>query len=122
MKIIFTFFFLFFISCEINVESDIKNIERLLEVKLEKGYQIENKEYDYGIGDTVKSFDIVFDETAFNSFLREVENKFLPVDKDMYEDVKTNIDYYKNYDFDGERIHLSIILSEKRLHYSIVDL
>lgn len=109
-------------SCGINVDLDIKYIESLLEVKLEEGYRIKNKEYHFGIGDSVKSFDIVFDEAAFNSFFREVKHKFIPVEKDMFENVKSNIDYYKNYDFDGERIYLAITLSERKLHYSIIDL
>ncbi len=109
-------------SCEIPVDFDIKYIESLLEIKLEEGYIIENKEYHYGIGDSVKSFDIVFDEAAFNMFLREVGHKFVPVGKDPYDAVKSNIDYYKNYDFDGDRIYLAITLSKRKLHYSIIDL
>lgn len=109
-------------SCAINVEPDIENIERILEVKLEDGYKITNKKYDYGIGDSVKSFDIIFTEAAFDLFFNEVKNKFLIIDKNIVEDVQIKNDFYKNIDLEGMRIHMSINLSKKKLHYAIVDL
>lgn len=121
-KRIYLIFLLLLASCAISVEQDIKNIERILDVKLEDGYKIKNKKYDYGVGDSVKSFDVIFTEAAFDSFFNKVKNKFEIIDKNIVEDVKIKNDYYKNVDLGDTRVHMSINLSKKRLHYTIVDL
>src|SRR5690606_18419792 len=119
-----TFFLvlLIFVSCGIDTERDIKYIENLLAIQLKDGYQIENEEYDIGIGESIKSFDIVFDDSAFDLFFEKVKDEFIIIDKTTVEDIQINIDYYKNFEFDGVRIHMSIDLNGKTLHYSYVDL
>lgn len=119
-----TFFLvlLIFVSCGIDTERDIKNIENLLAIQLKDGYQIKNEEYDIGIGESIKSFDIVFDDSAFDLFFEKVKDEFIIIDKTTMEDIQINIDYYKNFEFDGVRIHMSIDLNGKTLHYSYVDL
>lgn len=119
-----TFFLvlLIFVSCGIDTERDIKNIENLLAIQLKDGYQIKNEEYDIGIGESIKSFDIVFDDSAFDLFFEKVKDEFIIIDKTTVEDIQINIDYYKNFEFDGVRIHMSIDLNGKTLHYSYVDL
>lgn len=119
-----TFFLVLFIfiSCGIDTERDIKTIENLLEVRLKDGYQIKNKEYDFGIGESIKSFDMIFDDSAFDLFFEKVKDKFIIIDKTTMKDIQINIDYYKNFEFDDSRIHMSIDLNEKTLHYSYVDL
>lgn len=111
---------LFLISCEIKTNQDIQIIENLLGVTLEDGFEIANKQYEIGIGDSIKSFDIVFEEQAFVAFFEEVKNIFIPVDKTLIDN--KNLDYYKNYEFENSRVHLSINRSKKTLHYLYVDL
>jgi len=111
---------LIFSSCEMSVEQDIRYIEHLLDVELKDGYQIKNKQYDFTIGDSIKSFDIVFDDSTFDLFFYEVESIFIPIDKTLID--KKNLDYYKNFDFGDTRVHFSINLKEKTLHYTYADL
>lgn len=111
---------LILISCEIKTNQDIQILEDLLEVKLEDGFEIVNKQYEIGIGESIKSFDIIFEEQAFIIFFAEVENIFIPVDKTLIDN--KNLDYYKNFEFDNSRIHLTINRSNKTLHYLYVDL
>lgn len=118
-KFIF-FIFLIFISCGIETTNELRIIENLLEIELEEGFEILNKHYDFAIGDSILSFDIVFEETTFDEFLKKVEHVFIPIDKTI--SLNKNLDYYKNWEFDDSRIHMSINLSEKTLHYANVDL
>jgi|SRR5690554_6881087 len=121
-KIMYLICFFFVASCAINVDQDIKNIERILDVKLEDGYEIMNQKYEYGIGDSIKSFDIVFTKTAFDPFFDKVKGKFEKLNNENASDIETKNEYFKNIDLGGTRIHLSISLTQKKLHYSIVDL
>lgn len=111
---------LILISCEIKTHSDIRILENLLEVTLADGFEIVNKQYKIGIGESLKSFDIIFEEQAFVDFFAEVENIFIPIDKSLIDN--KNLDYYKNFEFEDSRIHLSINFSKKTLHYLYVDL
>lgn len=107
-------------SCEVEVAKDIQNIEKLLEISLENGYEVVNKHYEFGIGESIKSFDLIFDKPSFDKFFKDVENTFIPIDKTLI--INKNLDYYKNFEFDGSRIHMSINLSQRTLHYMYVDL
>lgn len=118
-KFIFLIFFIF-ISCGVETTAELRLIENLLEVELEEGFEILNEQYDFAIGDSVLSFDLVFEETAFDEFFKKVEHIFIPIDKTII--LNKNLDYSKNWEFDGSRIHMSINLSEKTLHYANVDL
>lgn len=121
-NIIYLIGFFFVASCAVNVDQDIKNIERILDVKLNDGFEIKNEKYDYGVGNSIKSFDIIFTEAAFNLFFNKVKNKFEKIDKNIIKDIKIKNDYYKNIDLGDTRIHMAINLSRKTLHYAIVDL
>lgn len=112
--------FLIFISCGVETTTELRLIENLLEIELEEGFEILNEHYDFAIGDSILSFDIVFEETAFDKFLKKVEHIFIPIDKTV--SLNKNLDYYKNWEFDGTRIHISINLSENTLPYANVDL
>lgn len=107
-------------SCEVEVAKDIQNIERLLEISLENGYEVDNIHYEFGIGESIKSFDLIFDKPAFDKFIKDIGDTFIPIDKTLI--TNRNLDYYKNFEFDGTRIHMSINLSQRTLHYMYVDL
>lgn len=121
-KIYYLIVVLLITSCSINVQQEIENIESLLDVKLEDGYTIENKEYTFAIGDSVTSFDVVFTDAAFDAFFNKVKDKFEIIDKNILEDIQIEIDYYKNFEFEDTRVHMSINILDKKLHYAIVDL
>lgn len=106
------------ISCENEINSEIKSIEYLLNTELAYDYQIKNVNHSTGFGKYAISFDLLFSEFEFNRLIDSIDTiSFKKIDFNEIE-IKSDFDLSKKYSNNQVRKEIMLSFKNRTLRYS----